>query len=80
MISSSSKASSTPPSPSIGESKSLSEALVKEFPDHPRYADILAQNLAELGLLFHAQNKPQSEQAFQQSAAIYQKLVADLSR
>ncbi len=60
---------------SIGESRSLSDALVKEFPGHPRYADILAQNLAELGLLLHALNKPQSEQSFQESAAIYEKLV-----
>jgi eukaryotic-like serine/threonine-protein kinase len=60
---------------SIGESRSFSDALVKEFPGHPRYADILAQNLAELGLLLHALNKPQSEEAFQESAEIYQKLV-----
>ena len=60
---------------SIGESRSLSDALVKEFPGHPRYADILAQNLAELGLLLHALNKPQSEHAFQESTAIYEKLV-----
>ena len=50
---------------SIRESRSFSEALVKEFPGHPRYADILAQNLAELGLLLHALNKPKAEQAFQ---------------
>jgi tetratricopeptide (TPR) repeat protein len=61
---------------SVGESRSLSDALVKEFPGHPRYADILAQNLAELGLLLHALNKPQSEQSFQEAAAIYQNLVA----
>jgi eukaryotic-like serine/threonine-protein kinase len=61
---------------SVRESRSLSEALVKEFPGHPRYADILAQNLAELGLLLQALNKPQSQQSFQESAAIYQKLVA----
>ena len=60
---------------SVRESWSLSDALVKEFPGHPRYADILAQNLAELGLLLHALNKPQAEQSFQESAAIYRKLV-----
>ncbi len=60
---------------SVRESWSLSDALVKEYPDHPRYADILAQNLAELGLLLHALNKPESEQSFEESAAIYRKLV-----
>ncbi len=62
---------------SVRESKSLSESLVKEFPAHPQYADILAQNLAELGLLLHALEKPQAEAAFQESAAIYAKLVAN---
>ncbi len=61
---------------SIRESRLLSDALVKEFPGHPRYADILAQNLAELGLLAHALNQPQAEQSFQESTAIYEKLVA----
>ena len=61
---------------SIGESRSRSKALVKEFPDKPRYSEVLAMNLADLGLLLHALNKPESEAMFQESAAIYEKLVA----
>ena len=75
-ISSSSKGSSKMAVASIGESRSLSEALVKEFPDKPRYSEILAMNLADMGLVLQALNKPQAEATFQESAAIYEKLVA----
>lgn len=61
---------------SIRESRSLSEALVKEFPDKPRYSEVLAMNLADSALVLRALNKPQSEATFQESAAIYEKLVA----
>ena len=61
---------------SIRESRSISEALVKEFPDKPRYSEVLAMNLADMGLVLRALNKPQSEEAFQKSAAIYEQLVA----
>ncbi len=61
---------------SIRESRSRSEALVKEFPDKPRYSEALATNLADLGRVLHALNNPQSEVSFQESAAIYEKLVA----
>ena len=61
---------------SIGESRSRSETLVKEFPDKPRYSELLAMNLADLGRVQHALSNPQSEAMFQGSAAIYEKLVA----
>ena len=61
---------------SISASRSLSEALVKEFPDKPRYIAVLAINLRDTALVLHALNKPQSETTFQESAAIYEKLVA----
>jgi serine/threonine-protein kinase len=60
----------------IRRSRSLSEALVKEFPDRPRYSEVLAINLADLGLVLHELGEPQAEETFQASAAIYDKLVA----
>jgi eukaryotic-like serine/threonine-protein kinase len=61
---------------SIRESRLRTEALVKEFPDKPRYSEVLAMNLADLGRVLHALNNPQSESMFQKSTAIYEKLVA----
>jgi eukaryotic-like serine/threonine-protein kinase len=60
---------------SIGQSRSISEALVKAFPDRPRYSELLAMNLAGLGLVMHELGQPQAEETFQASAAIYEKLV-----
>jgi serine/threonine protein kinase len=60
---------------SIRQSRSISESLVKEFPDKPRYREVLAINLADLGLVLHELGQPQAEEMFQASAAIYDKLV-----
>ncbi len=60
----------------IRQSQSISESLVKEFPDKPRYSEVLAINLADLGLVLHELRQPHSEEMFQTSVAIYEKLVA----
>ncbi len=61
---------------SIKESRSMSEALVRRFPDEPRYSEVLAMNLADLGLVLHKLGQPNSEESFQASASIYDKLVS----
>ena len=46
------------------------------IPRQTAIREVLAMNLADTALVLHALNKPQSEATFQESAAIYEKLVA----
>jgi serine/threonine-protein kinase len=61
---------------SVRQARSISEALVKQFPKQPRYADILATNLASLALALDASGQAGAEENFRAANAIYEKLVA----
>jgi serine/threonine protein kinase len=59
------------------ESRAIGQALVKEFPDKPRYREQLAGNFEDLALAFEVVDPPQVEATYRASLAIYEKLVAD---
>ena len=56
--------------------RAIGEALVKEFPDKPRYRDQLAGTLLDLALALESVDPPRSRRPTA-SLAIYEKLVAD---
>jgi eukaryotic-like serine/threonine-protein kinase len=58
------------------QAQPISEALVKEFPDEPRYAELLAQHHESLGSSLGVLGRPSAEQNFHTADAIYGKLVA----
>jgi serine/threonine protein kinase len=58
-------------------SRSISQALVKAFPDKPRYSEELAGTLGNLALALEVVDPPQVEATYRASLAIYEKLVAD---
>jgi len=57
------------------QAQPISESLVKEFPDEPRYAELLAQHHESLGSSLSALGRPGAEQDFRVANAIYEKLV-----
>ncbi len=58
------------------QAQPISESLVKEFPDEPRYAELLAQHHESLGSSLGALGRPGAAQDFRTCNAIYEKLVA----
>jgi tetratricopeptide (TPR) repeat protein len=66
------------PATAIGlfrQAQPISESLVKEFPDEPRYTELLAQHHESLGSCLSALGQPGAEQNFHTANAIYEKLV-----
>ena len=61
---------------SIRQVRSIGEGLAREFPDRPRYDDLLAMNLTTLAQVQTALGQPDSERTFRTAAAIHDKLVA----
>jgi serine/threonine protein kinase len=61
---------------SIRHAQAISEALVKEFPEKPRYSDVLAMNIASLARALDATGQPDADRTFRAAVAIYEKLVA----
>ncbi|MGO9921023.1 MAG: protein kinase domain-containing protein [Isosphaeraceae bacterium] len=58
------------------QAQPISESLVRELPDEPRYAELLAQHHESLGSSLGALGRPGAEQDFRACNAIYEKLVA----
>jgi eukaryotic-like serine/threonine-protein kinase len=59
------------------QARSINEALVTEFPDKPRYRDVLANNLANLVLGLQVVDPTKVEETYSKALAIYEKLVSD---
>ena len=63
----------------FGQAQPISESLVKEFPDEPRYAELLAQHHESLGSSLDALGRPGAEQNFRTANTIYEKLSRQVS-
>jgi len=59
------------------QARSINEALVKAFPDKPRYSGVLASNLANLALAQGVVDPTKAEETYRAAVVIYEKLVAD---
>ncbi len=55
----------------------ITEKLIKEHPDQPRYRELLAANLGNLGLALSAIEPAKGEKSLQTAISMYEKLIAD---
>ena len=61
---------------SSGRVRSI-ERLVADFPDRPRYRNILAHNLDNLALAMHAADSADAEATYRAALALFDRLIAD---
>ena len=57
--------------------RTINEALVKSFPNQPRYSDVLASNLVNLAMALQNVAPTEVEGVYGTALGIYEKLVAD---
>ncbi|HZW34805.1 MAG TPA: protein kinase, partial [Isosphaeraceae bacterium] len=62
---------------SFVKAREILEKLVQDFPEQPRYRDVLANNLVNLGVAFWATDPARAEELFNTALGLFDKLVAD---
>jgi eukaryotic-like serine/threonine-protein kinase len=62
---------------SFTEARSITEKLVAELPDKPRYREALAGTLTNLALAQESVERGRAEETYQASVSIFEKLIAD---
>jgi tetratricopeptide (TPR) repeat protein len=71
------KGEAEPAVESLRAARPVLEAMVRDFPDQPRYRDLLAQDLVDLALATQAADPGGAEKLYRDGQDLFDKLVAD---